>query len=397
MAVARAPFEQSRSKAVTLDGLRGIAALGVVVFHASAFGSELGITIPLSEVGETGVQLFFVLSGYLITTAVLSSAYTPRSFIVNRTLRILPAYYFSIVASVLLVGAGVLSTRDGIQNLASHAVLVQDLFRDYRTSINPVLWTLSIEWMFYVFMLVCARGLRNQKASWCIVGGMVVFALLYRAWMWNTWPDQGAQLNYMYKHLPGMADEFAYGMAAALAMRRPGFRRFVARPIVRSTGLAASVAAFVGAAVVFLRHDPGDEVYGYWHQWYMVVLWPVAFCAAVAGVVVFLQQFEARFAPWIRRSGLGFVGLCSYSLYLFHPIVISAFARGWDQRRATVSPSVYFIFLLLGTLAVAATVYYLVERPFMEMRSRFTAPRAVTAPPPAPTILEPVRPPVSVG
>jgi peptidoglycan/LPS O-acetylase OafA/YrhL len=368
------PVSTVRPKAETLDLLRAVAALSVVVLHIAPLAEKLGVTIPGSRLGSTGVQLFFVLSGYLITNAVLSRSYSRRTYIVNRSFRILPAYFFCLFIIVFFRDTSPLMTRNGLRDVAAHVTFVHGFFKDYRTSINPVLWTLSIEMLYYLFMLACARGMRHRLASWCIVAAMFVGALVYRTWMWKAY-DQPGQLNFLYKQLPGMMDQFAFGMAAALLMKQQPFREFVARGAVKITGLVLGLAGLTASLVLYNRHATNLPVIGYWHEWYMVILWPLTFCGSAALLMVSLLQFERRLAPWIRRSGLGFVGVCSYSLYLFHPLVIQSFSRAWRPQHATVSPKLYLAFAVLGVLIAAAMSYLLVERPFMQLRSRFNAPR----------------------
>jgi len=373
------PVSTVRPKAQTLDLLRAIAALSVVVLHIAPLAERLGVTIPGSRLGNTGVQLFFVLSGYLITNAVLSRSYSRRTYIVNRSFRILPAYFFCLLIILLFRDASPLTTRNGLLDVAAHVTFVHGLFQDYRTSLNGVLWTLSIEWLYYLFMLACARGMRHRVASWCIVAAMFVGALVYRTWMWEA-HDDPVQLNFLYKQLPGMMDHFAFGMAAALLMKQQPFRAFVARSAVKSIGLVLGLAGLTASLVLYNRDEPSLPVIGYWHEWYMVILWPLTFGGSAALLMVSLLQFERPLAPWIRRSGLGFVGVCSYSLYLFHPLLIASFSRAWRPQQATVSPKLYLAFAVLGVLIAAAMSYLLVERPFMQLRSRFNSPRTKPSP-----------------
>ena len=81
-------------KAYTLDALRATAALLVLMLHIAPLAKPLGCRHPVERAwARSGVHLFFVLSGYLITSAVLSRSYTPRRYALNRAFRILPAYF----------------------------------------------------------------------------------------------------------------------------------------------------------------------------------------------------------------------------------------------------------------------------------------------------------------
>jgi peptidoglycan/LPS O-acetylase OafA/YrhL len=384
-------------RAETLDLLRAIAAIGVVSLHTVPLAKRVGISTHFNGLGETGVSLFFVLSGYLITSSVISTSFSARSYIVNRSFRILPAYFVSMLLVLFLQDSSYLATAGGWKDVTAHVFLVQSWFKEYRVSINPVLWTLSIEWLFYIFMFVCAPLIRRARVRWIVVGGMFAGALVYRVWMSRRFEGQPATLNFYYKQLPGVLDQFACGMVAAFAVRHLRIRRLVSSRAVAATGLVVALAGVAFALAMYHRHGPNVPFVGYWTRSYMIVLWPVAFGAAIALLIVCILPFEGTLAPWIRRSGLGFIGLASYSLYLLHPLVIRTFNRGFDSRAITVPGKLYFAFMLIAVLATALGGYLLVEKPFMDKRKRYLmrpAPEMVLPTRDAEIVAD--RPPVAV-
>ena len=239
----------------------------------------------------------------------------------------------------------------------------------------------SIEWLFYGFMLVCAPLIRHRTRRWWFVAAMFVVPLVYRTWMWRTYTTNG-DLNFYAKQLPGMLDHFAAGVVAAMAMQLDGVRRFVQRRDVRIVGLVgSSVGSGAWRSSMFHRYLPTNPFDGYWNHWFMVILYPLLFCGAASLLMVFLMQFETRLAPFIRRSGLGLIGVCSYSLYLFHSLVIGTFARAWRENEAsrTIPPRLYFVFVVGAIMLTAFVSYFLVERPFMQMRARYTGSRPASS------------------
>ena len=273
-----------------------------------------------------------------------------------------------------------LTSWGGLKDVLAHVFLLHIFFEEYRVSIHGVLWTLSIEWLFYGFMLLCAPLIRHPARRWWFVAGMFVVALVYRTWMWKTYTTN-ADLNLYAKQLPGMLDHFAAGTLAAMAMQFEGVRRFVQRRDVKTVGLAVSAVAVAVAVAIFHRYLPEKPVDGYWSHWFMVIPYPVLFCGAVSAFMIFIMQFETRLAPFIRRSGLGLVGVCSYSLYLFHTMVIGSFARAWRASEAsrTIPPRLYLVFVFAAVMLTAFASYFLVEKPFMQMRARYTGSRPASS------------------
>jgi peptidoglycan/LPS O-acetylase OafA/YrhL len=200
----------------TLDLLRGLAAMAVVVFHVGDRTRLLGFRIPGSMLGEVGVQMFFVLSGFLIATSVLApQEFSARDYGWKRAFRILPLYYLLLV--VVLVGNAVFVSRVRASPTSGvHLVLLHGLFPFYQTAINGVLWTLSIEWLFYGRMLLLAHRFRRPGEGWLIAGTMLVVGVAWRTRISIAYRGHASQLDFLDKQLIGAADVFACGMIVAL-------------------------------------------------------------------------------------------------------------------------------------------------------------------------------------
>ena len=349
----------------TLDLLRGLSALAVVMLHLENFAELQGDHIPLHEVGELGVQMFFVLSGFFIGTSVLAPrAFDSVDYGVNRFLRIVPNYLFSLMVVILLIDPAPLLTVHGWGDTLTHVFFVQGWFIDYRVSISPVLWTLSVEWMFYLFMLAAAGLIRSRRTGWWVAFGMVAVALVYRVILWRHAQGDAAILNLGYKQLPGMFDLFACGLIVALLLQHERARRWAARPRVKLVGVVLALAGLVAASAVF-RWSPPPE---YYSRGAVVILFPLAFAIPAAALILFFQQYESSIGPMLDRSRLAFIGVISYSIYLYHLVVIQAFNRA--TKSSGERSSLYVILALVAVFAVAIAAYYLVEKPFMDRRSR---------------------------
>ena len=210
-----APPPRSRNLR-TLDLLRGLAAMAVVIFHVGQRTSLVGFAIPGAAAGEVGVQMFFVLSGFLIATSVLAPHSSPPGttagsgrFASSRCTT-WPSWPSSS-ATPCSASRGRASPTS-----ASHVVLLQGLFPHYQTAISGVLWTLTIEWLFYGLMLLLAFRFRRPGEGWLIAGAMLVVGVAWRTWISIAYRGHAFELEFLDKQLIGAADVFACGMIVAL-------------------------------------------------------------------------------------------------------------------------------------------------------------------------------------
>src|SRR5690349_17763703 len=177
-----------------LTGLRGVAAGWVLLFHVWQFSGApslalhaAGVTLdftPLASCGFFGVDLFFVLSGFLLSMpfhrAALGQARAPRllTFWERRCRRVLPAYYAQLIVIVgVLVVLGDTSALTPT-NLIAHALLAQNLAHIDET-LNGVYWSMPIEWDFYIVLPLMAALLARTRARF-VLFGMTALALAFR-------------------------------------------------------------------------------------------------------------------------------------------------------------------------------------------------------------------------
>lgn len=381
-----------KAKSPSLDALRAIAALSVVVFHYRTIAASEDLAIPMAMVGDLGVQVFFVLSGYLIATAVIApKALSRRDYSLNRAFRILPLAWFAVGAMIALHGTSVLAGSDdpdptrrlvtGAGDVVTHLLMIHGWFPSFRTSIIGPLWTLSIEWQFYAFILIVAGLLRTPRTRWILAGSLVVVGIVYRIWVVNRYSDVG-DVNLYTKQLPGTIDVFAMGILAALAVRAPGFVDLLKRRWVALTGLATGLAGVACLLVVYQAKplERTEQGFLYLTDWRMVVLFPPAFGLVVTAVMLCIQQFDGRLEPWVRWSGLGYIGLISYSIYVFHLPVFAETktvagwfgADPWGVERLVVSMGL--------VLVVSSLTYFFVERTAMALRRHMKAGGGWSAP-----------------
>ena len=348
-----------------LTGLRGVAAAWVLVFHLYQFSGspDLGPLTSLAGCGYMGVDLFFVLSGFLLSMpfhrARIDGGPTPSllRYGWRRCKRVLPAYYVQIVVIVFaLIYAGKTESVTA-PNLAAHAVLVQNFFPRL-PMLNGIYWTMPIEWDFYaalpIFLFLFTR--LRSVATWIVLFALTL-AFRYacvRANVdpaWAQWVDYGRIMQ-----LPARLDEFFYGILGAWIYLRYPISNRIARALV-VIGVLGIVAAMVGFHVIgnFI-----DEPKMLWTLLYFTWM-GLSFGAIVLGAAVTPHLLDARPFAWL--------GLISYSLYLWHyPLLKTAQYFNWTAVGNGVAFLQNVLLLTPGILLVSWLSQHFVERPFLVSR-----------------------------
>jgi len=337
-----------------LDGLRGLAILAVVLYHCQP--RFVGTRFYRASLwGWTGVSLFFVLSGFLITSNLLASRDRPHyfhNFHGRRALRIWPVYILLLVVVYLnapwFIGP---SVRDAIRAAPWLAYLfcVQNLFHlSLPASIGPT-WALAIEEQYYFVWAPLVRWLRRPWMLAAVLIAALVGSPLIRHlnphWLW------GLPTHTLIK-----LDGIALGSLLALA--------FHTLPIGRRAwfwmGLAGLVLGTASAATVAGGTSLLDS----------------ALAVAFAGAMLMaIASTGARnlLASVLRRGPLAFYGRISYGLYMSHIAVFIYF--GWFDRRmdayGTVGNLAVVAFRLVATTAVASALWYGFESQILKMKRHF--------------------------
>lgn len=363
-----------------LDGLRALAVLGVISFHYT-----LGTPLEnrASALGWAGVDLFFVLSGYLITGILLKARERERyfsTFYARRTLRIFPVYY-------LLLGFYFLAARigGGAQPLAywgMHAAFLSstvEFFRSWNFAAPgfvyagvTVLWSLSIEEQFYLLWAPLVRWVPKRALGW-VLGGIVVAAPAMRWWLHTAaFPE--------YRFFPARIDSLAWG--ALLAVLLAHGRARTASNQALAPWLGRGCAAALGGFAVLWLATGGDRVSAAFAACGYSVL--AILFAGVVGWCVVRAGSRGWICRGLRLRPAQYLAKISYTLYLVHYPVLLAVggwvawgAGGWGIAGRDV--------LSLGlAVGIAAASWRWVEAPLLAFKERW-APDGARAG-------EPVRP-----
>jgi len=370
----------------SLDGLRGIAILLVMLFHFSGNGHGLTpssllvdrMFYRLTGAGWIGVDLFFVLSGFLITGILLDARGIPfyfRNFYVRRALRIFPLYYSALVLLLIMPlmfphgPAPHLSTRDAGWYL-SYLSNVKMARAGWPSDTGLAhFWSLSVEEQFYLAWPVAVFALSNRQLRVACVAA-VVGALAVRTALTAT-----GYTIAPYVLMPARIDALAMGGFLAIAMREP---RGLPDRVSRWPPIAAVTTGLGLLAVLLFREGlrPDDTA---------VLGVGLTLVAAFGASVVMLAVGNARAARALSAPWLRFFGKYSYGMYIFHyPILFFGPGVVPIQMLPLVGGSQILRQIAFTTCAMAATTvlalvsWHLLEKRFLELKDRFPYERAIS-------------------
>ena len=341
-----------------LDGLRGIAVLAVVFYHCEA-RLRYAPVHRIVEWGWAGVNLFFVLSGFLITGIILDSRDDPhffRNFYARRSLRIWPVYVLLLLLVFTLVPltfSGFWSAVDQTRHAPwPYLVLfVQNLFvLSLPGTIGPT-WSLAIEEQFYVAWAPLARFVRNQQLMIALVLVIVASPFLRAA-------NHGALTpTHTLIHLDGLA----FGSLIAVALRSVRWTRTVFQKI----GVGAiAVSVPVLGYLLYVGSAFSDS--------FLALLFAGGLLLAIT------TSGERRFYNRALTSApLRFYGRISYGLYMIHILVftlIGAFDEKMLRYGNAGDYTVVAVRITLATL-VALAMWHGFERPILRLKRYFHARR----------------------
>ena len=343
--------------------------------------TEAGRTIyAVVESGWIGVDLFFVLSGFLITGILLDAKGSDgyfRNFYARRALRIFPLYY-----GFLFLWFFVLPRVFGISPDATYAVdgKTQLWFWTYVSNFLSVVpdvrmphglnhfWTLAVEEQFYMVWPVVVLALSNRRLRIACLA-LVPLGFLFRVWLMTT--DYAHTGGYVLT--PARMGTLAIGAWLATAVREPGLRAWIDRHAPKF--LVGSLALL--AAINF----PDMQMEG--HELVMqTVGFPLlaVFGAAVIVFAIRVDRSDAWYQKILRARGLGFFGKYSYGMYVLHlPIVVCFETMGFGidsflKFRGSDLPGtvVFSATALAATTAAAYTSWHLYEKRFLSLKKHFT-------------------------
>ncbi|MBO9205473.1 MULTISPECIES: acyltransferase family protein [Niastella] len=339
-----------------LDGVRAIAAFMVIFFH---FFFVPALNLPplltkIANLGRTGVSLFFVLSGFLITRILIETKESPgyfTSFYVRRSLRIFPLYYLFLALTFIILP--LISGKPFVPfNLQVYSwAYLQNFAMTFRwPHVGPVhLWSLSVEEHFYLFWPLLIYLLSIRKIVVAIVLIMVI-AFMVRLFL--------AKHDYeSYYFTFARIDELSMGaLLAILEIKNKLIDKHANKFL-----LSSMIFAIPTIALLAIFTDMSNPII------YIIKYNLLAFTyLSMIGYVISLRK-TAWVKRFLRSKPMLFSGKISYGLYLYHPLCI---ATVWSIfPKMNLVP--LFVIAVGFTFLVASASYYLFELNFLKLKRFF--------------------------
>ncbi len=335
-----------------LDGLRAFAVLSVMAFHAR---------MPRTRWGYLGVDIFFTLSGFLITTILLgerakTGRISFRNFYARRALRLLPALGLLLLASVVVPRGAQLGERARAMAAALFYSTNWARAFDWKVQLGGLehTWSLSIEEQFYLLWPLLLVGLLRfaRRGLPFLLAIAVLASQATRIALCLT----GHAPERLYNGLDTHCDGLLLGALLAVLAHRYRLEGPRPNPVI----VHATMAVFVlGAAVVLAPSE--------WHDEYMFVIgYPLVALATCCVLYLIVIQPSPRLVRVLELPALTWVGRISYGLYLWHYFLFGLIHH-------IHAPQVVLYALMFGaSFAAAGTSYYVIERRFLAMKSKYT-------------------------
>ena len=373
------------------DGLRAVAILWVIVHNASVdtlLHNNLAITKVvelLTNMGWLGVQLFFVLSGFLITGILLDGKKRqPREefkrFYARRFLRIFPIYYAFLVLVILLGFLGGHApgwARAANQHMGWFLVYLNNWVQPFQDIGLSHLWSLAVEEQFYLLWPMVIILLPFSRLYW-ICGALILLAPVFRFGVMEWVTDTKLAGGLAYVLTPARMDALAIGAALAISMRDSRFSGWIQRrmPVLLllfSGYMLLELAVFrsyasTGGGIVSLNQTMAALLFA-------VLLYYSIGLEQGNRITFAYRRFLCL--PWMRA-----IGKYSYAIYIFHkPVAVALHASyGADfQQRITAwsgatKLAVFFgdsALIILISFSLAWISWRLIEQPFLNLKRKF--------------------------
>jgi peptidoglycan/LPS O-acetylase OafA/YrhL len=356
-------FDNTRLKG--LDTLRALAIVLVLMSHYNGFVARDSIFGFIGEVGWAGVDLFFVLSGYLIGNQLLAPAArgepsSLKAFFARRLLRTLPNYYV-VLAVYLLLPHSVIWGKT-MAPAWRYLSFTQNFGLQYGETFTHS-WSLCIEEQFYLVLPLAVLALvgrrRSPRLLWCAIGAAIAAGMAYRGLAFMN--GQEAFAAPVYYATFARFDELLPGVA--IAMLKNFHPRLFQRILKHGNALLALGIAMAAAVLYGVKNEA-----------------PSPFLTSTFGFSLTAMSFAlltcAALSPRsllnrVRIPGAASLALWSYAVYLVHKPVFMALRPELERRSIDPAAPLTIVAVMAAGVFGGWVLYRVVETPFMRLRARW--------------------------
>lgn len=332
----------------SLDGLRAFSIMLVCVGHIAGTVGAPDFLLPLHNLGNFGVKIFFVISGFLITYLLLierekTGEINLKEFYIRRTFRLFPAFYFFVFCMAAAHYMGLIKLWTG--DLFHAATYTMNYHHDRNWWLNHT-WSLAVEEQFYLLwpLLLLLIGKLNART----VAILVIYIVpLIRALMWYGFE---ASPSAMTREFQAVADALATGCVLAYLYKS---NTEIPRWFTSLWFYLVPMCMFIIPALLSKFHPP---------IFYILGQSIINICAA-ALIWRFITVRKGLPFKLLNWAPVVWIGTLSYSLYLWQEPFLNSWVRDW-YASWPINIVLVFGFALFS--------YYAIEKPFMTMRKKFT-------------------------
>jgi peptidoglycan/LPS O-acetylase OafA/YrhL len=363
-------YEGSASKIPFLDGARGLAALLVLFSHVFTGCFQQVITAAgIKAAGHSGVELFFVLSGFLIGTqfwknSTGGSMFSFRDYFARRALRVLPLFYVSFALFFLLYS---IEFRNDVSKsifviVPFYIFQLQNLFADVNL-INPPTWTVAVEIHFYIFLALFFFVLRKHGTKGLLSGIAILFmaVVLYRYWAYTRILTANDYRNLVYANTLARMDHFFIGVILAFVFQR----KWMMEKCEAMAPLFFLAGLLLHISLVYVEYGVADI------SFFSVNL--VGILTSLAwGLILFsgLLGFKTVRSIFSIRP-LRFCGDISYSIYLLHLPLYTFLFKPLFEKAALHNDFLCGLLFIPCMITVGTLSYLYIEKPFLQLKEKF--------------------------
>jgi len=344
-----------------LDGIRALSILIVMLSHAG-----LGHIVP----GGFGVTIFFFISGYLITSLLLTEAkkygsIDLKKFYIRRFWRLLPpVLYFILISSLLILYINkAINFKEILAALFYFANYYKVFFHfelvDSLLSPFIILWSLAIEEHFYILFAPLLALTYKSKFYFKVIVVFLVIPLIIRVGVAFFFPDMIQEGGYTYSATETRIDSIAFGCFMACVFNNDNKQSFLKTSVLKTRYFLLGLS---GILLSLLIRDL------FFRETFRYTLQNISLYLVISNILFNTTYYFSYIRKFLSTSLLTYIGKLSYSLYLQHWFVLTVVLYFLGLNKISISWQLTF---WLGTVFMTLFSYYVIERPTLSLRRKY--------------------------